>query len=90
MQLYRTMKKIVFITLLFFSFSPVFANRDSVIIPIYRQLFHDRINDEQVELDKLDGKKDGLIKATVKPDINLVINDVMTRKIDDLQIFVER
>ena len=90
MQLYRTMKKIVFITLLFFSFSPVFANRDSVIVPIYRQLFHDRINDEQVELDKLDGKKDGLIRATVKPDINLVITDVMTRKIDDLQIFVER
>ena len=84
------MKKIVFISLLIISFTPVFANRDSVIVPIYRQLFHDRINEEQLELDKLDGKKDGLIRATVKSDINLVITDVMTRKIDDLQIFVER
>jgi hypothetical protein len=70
--------------------SPVFANQDSVIVPIYRQLFHDRINDEQNQIDKLDGKLDGLVSPTHKPEINLVITDVMIRKIDEMVIYVEK
>ncbi len=69
---------------------PVFAMQDSLIIPIYRQLFHDKVDNEQIQLDKLDGKQDGLIRATHKVEINLAITDFMTRKIDGLQIFVEQ
>ncbi|MEO6253390.1 MAG: hypothetical protein ABIO79_08805 [Ferruginibacter sp.] len=84
------MKKYLFLILLLISVSPVFANRDSVIIPIYRQLFHDKINDEQTQIDKLDGKKDGFVSPTHKPEINLAITDVMMRKIDELVMYVEK
>ena len=83
------MKKYVFLILILIAFTPAFALQDSVIVPIYRQLFHDKINDEQRLLDMLDGKTDGLISATHKPEINLVITDVMTRKIDEFENFVE-
>ncbi|MBK7122228.1 MAG: hypothetical protein IPH68_05060 [Chitinophagaceae bacterium] len=80
----------LFIFLLVSAVLPVSAMQDSVIIPIYRQLFHDKIDNEQLLLDKLDGKLDGLIRATHKDEINLAITDVLTRKIDTLQIFVEQ
>jgi hypothetical protein len=83
------MKKYLFSCLLVFAFSPVFAFQDSVIVPIYRQLFHDKINEEQIQLDKLDGKIDGLIKPTLKPEINQAVNDALTRRIDELENFVE-
>jgi hypothetical protein len=83
------MKKYLFSCLLVFAFSPVFAFQDSVIVPIYRQLFHDKINEEQIQLDKLDGKTDGLIKPTLKPEINQAVNDALTRRIDELENFVE-
>ena len=83
------MKKYVCLILILIAVTPVFALQDSVIVPIYRQLFHDKINDEQRLLDMLDGKTDGLISATHKPEINLVITDVMTRKIDEFENFVE-
>ena len=83
------MKKCLLSCLLFIPFTAVFAAQDSVIVPIYRQLFHDKINEEQLLLDRLDGKPDGLINLTHKPEINLAINDIMTRKIDELEDFVE-
>lgn len=84
------MKKYLIFFLLLIAFTPVFAVEDSVIVPIYRQLFHDKINDEQVQLDKLDGKLDGQIRVTNKSEINLVITDIMIRNINALQIYVEK
>ena len=84
-----TMKKYLFLFFLLLTAVPVFANVDTVKVPIYRQLFHDRINEEQRLLDRMDGKIDGIIKATHKPEINLAITDVMVRKIDLLQNGVE-
>ena len=83
------MKKYIFSCLLLIAVTPVFAAQDSVIIPIYRQLFHDKIDQEQIILDQLDGKSDGLISPTHKPEMNLVITGLLTRKIDTLQVFVE-
>ncbi len=83
------MKKYLFLFFLLLTAVPVFANVDTVKVPIYRQLFHDRINEEQRLLDRMDGKIDGIIKATHKPEINLAITDVMVRKIDLLQNGVE-
>ena len=84
------MKKYLLIGLLFISFIPAFAIQDSVIVPIYRQLFHDKIDNEQVLLDQMDGKLDGMISLTHKPEINLTITDVMTRQINGLEDSVER
>ncbi len=67
----------------------VLASVDSVIVPIYRQLFHDRINEEQRLLDKMDGKQDGFIKCTQVEEINLSITDVMIGKIDQYQDSIE-
>lgn len=83
------MKKYLLIFYLVTLFVPAFAMQDSVIVPIYRQLFHDRINEEQVQLDRLDGKQDGLIRITHKPEINLVISDALTRRIDEMVNAVE-
>ena len=83
------MKKYLLLSLLLIALTPVFALQDSVIVPIFRQLFHDKINDEQIQLDRLDGKIDGLIRATHKLEINLAITDIMTRKIDEFENYVE-
>jgi hypothetical protein len=85
-----TMKKYILSCLILTSFTPVFAAQDSVIIPIYRQLFHDKIDNEQIQLDQLDGKQDGLINITHKSEMNLVITDLLTRKVNELEDFVEQ
>lgn len=82
------MKKL-FVSLLILSSLNVFAAQDSVVIPIQRRLFHDKIDQEQKSLDKLDGKTDGFIKASSNEDVNLAITDAVFRKIDELQNTVE-
>lgn len=90
MLLHTPMKKQVIFILLLFTSVQALALQDSVIVPIYRQLFHDKINEEQLQLDKLDGKADGVIKVSSKPDINLAVSDALIRKIDALQNQVEK
>ena len=77
------MKKYLLIGLLFISFTPAFAAQDSVIVPIYRQLFHDKIYNEQILLDQMDGKLDGIISLTHKNEINLVITITNIKGIAD-------
>jgi len=66
-----------------------FATLDSVVVPISRQRFHDRINEEQVLTDKADGKKDGIVRVSGNEEINLQVTDALTRRIDELQNLVE-
>jgi hypothetical protein len=67
------------------------ANMDSVKKPIpFQRLFaHEKIDKEQKDLDKADGKVDGIIKATQQDDINLYITDAMVRQINELQDSIE-
>ncbi len=83
------MKKYLLICLLLITLGPAFAAQDSVIVPIYRQLFHDKIDDEQILLDKLDGKLDGLIRITHKQETNQLITILFTKRVDALEDFVE-
>ena len=62
---------------------------DTIKVPFQRQLFHDKINQEQKLLDKTDGKIDGLIKVSAHNDINLAVTDVLIRGINELQDSVE-
>lgn len=84
------MKRIIFLAvLLSFSVASAFAYSDTIKVPIQRQLFHDKINEEQRLLDKADGKIDGLMKVSFNNDINIAVTDVLTRGINDIQDSVE-
>ncbi len=85
------MMKTVIIFLLFTFFaSAADAQFDTVKVPIQRQRFHDKINEEQKLLDKADGKADGIVKASGNEEIALAITDVLLRKVDVLQSGIER
>jgi hypothetical protein len=79
------------IYIVFFSFivQPLWANVDTVKVPISRQINHDNINAQQNLLDKADRKLDGLISATQQEDVNLYITDAMLRQINELQDSIE-
>ena len=83
------MKHFLFPVLLFVCWSDVFAMPDSVVVPIGRVRFHDRIDNEQLLTDKADGKKDGLIRVSSNDDINLQVTDALIRRVDEFQDFVE-
>ena len=82
-------KKLFFFFFLSASSLPVFAHADTVIVPIQRQLFHERIQEEQKQLDKADGKLDGLIKVSANAEINAIVTDVMFKKIKTLEDSIE-
>ena len=81
-------KKIFFFLLLLHSAS-AFAGADTVIVPIQRQLFHERIKQEQNALDWADGKQDRLIKVSSNDEINHAVTAVMLQRIDQLQDSIE-
>ena len=83
------MKRFILNAIFMVFWSNVFAITDSVIVPFQRQRFHDRIKEEQKKTDKADGKLDGIIKVSGNDEINLQVTDAFTRKIDDLENFVE-
>lgn len=85
-----SMKKYLLSCLILIGFTPAYAAQDSVIVPIYRQLFHDKIDNEQMQLDQLDGKQDGFVNITHKQEVNLIITDLFTKKVDELENFVEQ
>lgn len=63
---------------------------DTVKIPLFRQVFHDKIDKEQQLLDKMDGKQDDALKVNKNEEINLHVTDAMFRQVDELQAWVER
>ncbi|MEO6232626.1 MAG: hypothetical protein ABJB11_19305 [Ferruginibacter sp.] len=83
------MKPFLLAIFLLISCSQVFAYQDSVVVPISRQLFHDKVNNEQALTDRADGKMDGMIKVSGNEEINLQVTDALTRRINELQDFVE-
>ncbi|MBC7867677.1 MAG: hypothetical protein H7X88_09090, partial [Gloeobacteraceae cyanobacterium ES-bin-316] len=62
---------------------------DTVRIPLFRQGFHDKIDNEQALTDKLDNKVDQYLQVSKNDEINLQVTDAFFRKVDDLQLWVE-
>ncbi|RYY12626.1 MAG: hypothetical protein EOO04_33285, partial [Chitinophagaceae bacterium] len=62
---------------------------DTVRIPLSRQVFHDKVDSEQAMADKADGKADKYLHVSKNEEINLQVTDVLFRKIDALQLWVE-
>ncbi len=83
------MKQFLLPVLFLVIWSDAFATQDSVVVPISRRLFHDKIDNQQVLTDKADGKKDGMIRVSGNEDINLQVTDALTRRINEFQNFVE-
>lgn len=67
----------------------VFAHGDTTNIPIGRQIFHEKIVDQQKRADKTDGHLDGLIKVGNNFDVNLQVTDALIRKINILRNDIE-
>jgi hypothetical protein len=78
----------ILLFLFFFSVS-VFAATDTITIPVYRQYFHDQINENQKSFDLLDNQTDYKINVTDNNEINAVLTDVVFRKIDSIQDWIE-
>jgi hypothetical protein len=66
------------------------AFADTSNVPVYRQYFHDKINNEQKLCDRADGKVDNMFRVGNNEEVNLRISDVLFRKIDELQNWVEQ
>ena len=62
---------------------------DTVKVPLFRQGFHDKINNEQLLIDKTDGKSDNYLHALKNDEINMQISDALFRKVDELENWVE-
>ncbi len=80
------------ILLFTFLFSPFFtsAQSDTVVKPpIDRQYFHDLVTREQKLTDKADGKQDGIMKVGGNEEIQLLLTDVLYRKIDQVKNWIE-
>ncbi len=84
-----------FFNLLFFSSvilaqSRVNADTTRTAIPMNRILWHEQIDKEQKRIDKIDGKTDGTTRLLQNEDINVQIADAILRRVDELQLALER
>lgn len=83
------MKFIYFFILFISSALGSFAAPDTVMVPLQRRYFHDKIDTQQKLCDKADGKADGMFHISNNEEINLRLTDILFRKIDGLQEWVE-
>lgn len=65
------------------------AQPPKVVVPIQRQLWHDRITEQQQIFDKADGKADTLVSISQDEAINLQMSDAVFRKVNELKDWVE-
>ncbi len=82
--------KFIFFTCYFFLvlFDAV-AFSDTTNIPIGRKSRHDDIRKEQINIDKLDGKFDGMVSAGADENINNQLADALYRKPNEMRQWIE-
>jgi hypothetical protein len=82
--------KFIFFTCYFFLvlFDAV-AFSDTTNIPIGRKSRHDDIRREQINIDKLDGKFDGMVSAGADENINNQLADALYRKPNEMRQWIE-
>lgn len=82
--------KFIYLLLLFVTTClGAYASADTVVVPLQRMLFHDKISRQQLLCDKMDGKADKYLHVSTNEEINLRISDVLFRKLDALQDWIE-
>lgn len=83
------MNKLIPCLLLTFFMQGLHAQCGHLKIPFQRIRFHDRIKEELQKCDKADGKIDSLIKVGSNDEVNLLVTDAFTRRINDIVCFIE-
>ncbi len=83
------MKHLILLFCLLVGYVGARASGDTVTIPVARQGFHDKVNNEQLLIDKADGKADNFLHIQKNDEINLQVSDALFRKVDELQNWVE-
>ena len=58
--------------------------------PLKRQLFHEYVDREQKAALKVDGKADNLFYASSNEDINFMVTQTLTQRVDALQCVIEK
>ncbi|MEO6489319.1 MAG: hypothetical protein ABIO04_05195 [Ferruginibacter sp.] len=83
--------KYIYSVLFFISVTTnVFAYRDTtIVVPLQRRLWHDKIKTEQKQCDKADGKIDNQVKVGRNESINLHVTDAIFRRIKEMQDWIE-
>ncbi len=82
--------KFIYLFLIFIAAGfQAFAVPDTVRVPLQRRYFHDKIDYQQKLCDKGDGKLDNSFHVSGNDEINLRLTDVLYRKVDELQDWVE-
>ncbi len=61
----------------------------TIVVPIQRRLWHDKINNELKLFDKADGKLDSQLRVGKNETINLQLNDALFRRVKVMQDWVE-
>lgn len=69
-------------------FNPI-PSKDGCKPPKGRELFHDYVDTQQVRLFAIDGKKDGLFAPSANEEINYLLNQTATVRINALQCEIE-
>ena len=82
--------KLFFTLFLTFSVLVAFSSEDTVARPEKNYLFNLRVDEAQQEADLLDRKKDGSIHLTNIDEVNLQITDAFFRKVDEIQLEIEK
>ena len=84
------MRPVFYLVILFFLLPLAsLAGDDTTNIPLNRQVFHDKIKDEQKRADRADGRLDGLIKVSPNNEVNLQVTDAIIRKINVIRNDIE-
>lgn len=89
LQVGEHMKIIYLFAFIILSGMQVFAAADTVTVPLQRRYFHDKIDAQQTLCDKADGKFDNMFRVSANEDINMRLTDILFRKVDELQNWVE-
>ena len=66
-----------------------FAITDTIKVPLFRQYFHDQIDNNQKICDNLDNKANYRLDISDNQEVNTILSDMLFRKIDDLQNWIE-
>jgi len=89
-KLDNSMKYFYLFLVVFLAGLESFAYMDTtVIVPLQRRYFHDKIINEQKLCDKADGKVDNIIRVGKNESINMHVTDAMFRKVKELQDWIE-
>ncbi len=83
------MKSFLFLFIFNFFAGYVFASTDTIVVPINRIYFHDKIKNEQRLIDKSDGKEDKRFHPISNDEISLKLSDVLFRKIQEITDWIE-